>query len=469
MLMKLRGISLLLAMFLSLLCLAACKKEEDAPSATETPIIQSNLDRDPLPEDTTDYFALLENAFVGLTEPAASELLYEVQEETVKITGYYGTAEKLRLPETVDGLPVTAIGDQVFLNHSELHVLSIPNSVTAFGKEVLKGCNELYALKTPLPEAENGTYLGYLYGATGHETNNVSDLRNLKYLEIGGVITELPSYALYDCNDLVAVKLPETVKCLASYSMYRCESLKFVTTEHLTSIAAHAMDYCISLETLILPSGMQTIGVGAFENCVSLRRLTLPFVGGSRTENTYLGYVFGASTYGFSAGFYPTGLEWVTVTDGIDKLGDHAFYDCDSLWSVSLPLSVTSIGTRAFSGCERIREVQLSPNLLTVGDVAFAGCTRLGTVDLGTRLQRLGVNAFLNCTSLSQIALPATLTVLPNSCFHGCTALKTVDLGGVITVEKNAFHGCTALEQIAASDQIKFEDGNEAAETLLKE
>lgn len=466
--MKLRGISLLLAMLLSLSCLFACKKEEDVPNTPDEPTVQPNLDREPLPEDPTDYLALLEASFDGLTEPASSELTYEVQGETVKITGYQGSAEKLRLPDTLDGKPVTAIGDQAFLNHSELHVLSIPNGVSEFGKEILKGCNELYALKTPLPVAENGTYLGYLYGAAGYETNNVPDLRNLKYLEIGGALTELPSYALYDCNDLIAVKLPHTVKSLASYSMYRCESLKYVTTDHLTSIAAHAMDYCRSLETLALPSGMQTVGLGAFENCTSLRRLTLPFVGGSRTENTYLGYVFGAASYGLSAGFYPASLEWVTVTDGLEKLGDHAFYECDSLWSVSLPTSVTSIGTRAFSGCARIREIQLSADLTTVGDAAFTGCTRLETISLGTKLQGLGVNAFLNCTSLSEIALPATLTTLPSSCFHGCTALRNVELGGVTSVGKNAFHGCTALEQITASDQIRFEDGNEAAEALLK-
>ena len=466
--MKLRGISLLLAMLLSLLCLSACKKKEDVPNTTDELITQPNLDREPLPEDSTDYLALLEASFDGLTDPALTELTYEVQGETVKITGYQGSAEKLRLPDAIDGKPVTTIGDQVFLNHSELHVLSIPNGVTTFGIEILKGCNELYALKTPLPVAENGTYLGYLYGAMGYETNNVSDLRNLKYLEIGGVLTELPPYALYDCNDIIAVKLPDTVQSLATYSMYRCESLRYVTTEHLTSIATHAMDYCRSLETLSLPSGLQTIGLGAFENCTSLRRLTIPFVGGSRTENTYLGYVFGAESYGFSEGFYPTSLEWVTVTDGLDKLGDHAFYDCNSLWSVNLPSSMTAIGTRAFSGCARIREIQLSADLLTVGDAAFSGCTRLETISLGTKLQSLGVNAFLNCVSLSEIELPATLTTLPSSCFHGCKALGRVDLGGVALVGKNAFHGCTALEQITVSDQIKFEDGNESAEKLLK-
>jgi hypothetical protein len=228
------------------------------------------------------------------------------------------------------------------------------------------------------------------------------------------------------------------------------------------------MEYCSDIETLAFSSYLQSIGLGALESCRSLRRLTIPFVGGSRTENTYLGYIFGARSYGASVGFYPSALEWVTVTEGMEKIDDHAFYQCQTLRSVTLPQSVTKIGVRAFSECESLTEVNLSEHLTFIGDAAFSGCIRLKGIDLGDNLTRIGTNAFLGCLSLEAIQLPTTLTALPNSVFHGCLSLKTVDLGGVESVGLNAFHGCESLEQVTANQRVKWEKGNDTAKDLSK-
>ena len=445
--MKIRLFALVMAMLLTAWGLSACKKDAETLDSTVSNEQTAPVTEDePKPEDTTDYAALLAFQFEGLTDSPASEFDYTEKNGGVMITDYLGTAEKVCLPNTIAGLPVTAIGDGAFAELTNLKVLSLPDSVTEFGTGILTGCSALYALRTPLPTADGTAFLGYLYGAESYETNNMPDLRHLEFLELGGSLTELPSYALYDCNDLVAVKLPETVTSLAAYSLYRCESLKYINTENLTVLAPHAMDFCLGLEKLELSASLQSIGLGALENCNALRRLTLPFIGESRDGNSYLGYIFGAADYGFSAGFYPPSLEFVTVTEGADKVGDHAFYDCDSLRSVVLPGSVTAIGTRAFSGCVKLKELQLPDGVTTVGDSAFSGCTALASIGLGTSLRSLGVNAFLNCTALTSITLPASLTVLPNSCFYGCTSLKTVDMGGVTTIGTNAFYGCTSLE-----------------------
>ena len=462
--MKLKLIALAMAVAMLAASLAACKKKTSTIDVPELPKALSES----APESTADYEELIAFPFQSMTEESpASDFAYEIHDGKATVTDYLGDATKIRVPETIEGASVAAIGDGAFADLADLKVLWIPDSVSSFGKEILKGSGKIYALRTPLPTEEGKTHLGYLYGAQSYETNNVADLRELDFLVIGGTPAELAENALYDCNDLLAIKLPSSLTRLASYSLYRCESLKYLNTEHLTEIAPHAMDYCTGIETLSFPSTLQSIGLGALENCRSLRRLTVPFVGGSRTENTYLGYIFGAENYGASIGFYSYALEWVTVTEGIEKIDDHAFYQCRTLRSVTLPQSVREIGVRAFDACESLTEVILN-DVTSIGDAAFSGCIRLGQISLGDKLTNLGTNAFLGCLSLETVKLPDTLTSLPNSVFHGCISLKTVDLGGVVAVGQNAFHGCDSLEQVTAHQNVKWKKGNDTAKDLSK-
>lgn len=462
--MKQKWIALAMAVAMLAASLAACKKNTPEADPPEMPKALAES----APESTTDYEEMIAFPFQSMTEESpVSDFAYEISDGKATVTDYLGEATKIRVPETIGGAPVVAIGDGAFADLTELKVLWIPDSVTTFGKEILKGSGKIYALRTPLSTEEGKTHLGYLYGAQSHETNNVADLRELDFLVIGGSPTELAENALYDCNDLLAIKLPSTLTKLASYSLYRCQSLKYLNTEHLTELAPHAMDYCTGIETLSFPSTIESIGLGALENCRSLRRLTVPFVGGSRTENTYLGYIFGAQNYGTSVGFYSYALEWVTVTEGIEKIDDHAFYQCRTLRSITLPQSVKEIGVRAFDACESLTEVTL-PDVTSIGDAAFSGCIRLKNITLGDKLTRIGTNAFLGCLSLETVELPDTLTSLPNSVFHGCISLKTVDLGGVTNVGQNAFHGCDSLEQVTANQKVKWEKGNDTAKDFSK-
>ena len=466
--MKFRILAMILACLLLVMGVASCSKKGDEPSDISEEQTTQSEPKEPKPEDTTDYEAVLRFQFDGLAETPASDFTYTLENGGVKILSYTGDAEKVRVPFVIDGNTVTAIGDGVFAEQKQLKVLYIPDGVKNFGKAILKDCERLYALHTPFPQGEGTTFLGYLYGATDYTMNNTAAMRSLDYLEIGGSMMRLPDYALYDCNDLIVLKLPDSVKILGEYSLYRCESLKYVNTESLTDVEAHAMAFCMSLEKLTFTAYLQRIGLGALENCDSLRRLTIPFVGETRTQNTFLGYVFGAENYGSAEGFYPSALEFVTVTMGIDKLGDHAFYECSSLREIVLPDTVKSIGVRAFSGCENLVSVDLPDAVQKLGDAAFSNCSGLERISLGSQLQELGVNCFLNCISLKEIVLPDSVRALPNSCFSGCKSLTTVSLGGVASVGANAFYGCEGLQSVSATQgKIVFEDGNELVENLI--
>ena len=66
--------------------------------------------------------------------------------------------------------------------------------------------------------------------------------------------------------------------------------------------------------------------------------------------------------------------------NGVTSIGDHAFYECSSLTSITIPNSVTSIGNSAFYGCSGLTSIVIPDSVTSIGDYAFFGCTGLTSV-----------------------------------------------------------------------------------------
>ena len=454
--------------------LTACQNKEasvtDTVQTAPAPLSAKQMQDYTDDPETAEKIDLLRATFAELLPSPEMDFDVAETENGVTVTGYRGTATAVRIPESVGGKPVTSIGDGAFANNTALTALYLPNSVTAIGTGILAGCTALSALRTPiLGNTADTQYLGALFGATQYIDNPIHVPPSLAYLELGETVTALADHALFDCNDLVCVTLPAEMTKIGSYALYSCTSLVAINTKHLTALAPHALDSCSSLTHLEFGEQLTSIGLGALEGCIGLRRMTLPFVGGSATENTYLGYVFGATVPEFAKGYYPPYLAAVTLLSTCQGLGDCAFLECDSLTSVTLPEGLTTVGIRAFANCTRLAAVTLPNSVTAICENAFLGCLSLSNITFGSALASIGINAFYNCISLTDITLPQGLTALPASCFAGCIALKQVDLGGVQTVGKNAFHNCTALVSVNALPDVDFEDGNEAARGPFKQ
>ena len=420
------------------------------------------------PTDTADYAERVETLFVTSEPAPATDLTYEITEDGVTITGYTGGEVVVVIPDTVEDKPVTAIAENAFKDMGNLKAVAIPDSVTSVGKSAFEGCKSLTSLKTPVYTCEDAPYFGALFGATSHETNGGFVPPGLSTL----VITKgesVPNYAFYACRGLEAVALPEATAEIGAFAFYGCEALTYITTADtaLTTVGDRAFAGCIALLDLTLPATVTYMGAGMLEGCGKLESLTIPFVGGCTydypltdeekaaiedgeathpAESTaYLGYLFGASHYTFSAGYIPASLITVTLTEGCTAIPANAFFECASIREICLPEGVTEIGRRAFYGCEKLSAMTLPDSVTTLGDDAFNGCIRMQAFTGGANLTELGMQAFMNCVSLKTVTLPASVTHLPNSCFAGCISLTTLTAEGVETRGNRVFHNCDKL------------------------
>ena len=56
---------------------------------------------------------------------------------------------------------------------------------------------------------------------------------------------------------------------------------------------------------------------------------------------------------------YENGIGIITFDGNVTNIGYEAFYDCESLTSITIPESVTSIGSEAFSSCGNITSINI--------------------------------------------------------------------------------------------------------------
>lgn len=465
----------LLAVLLILTSVTACgnqnKTNNEVEETTDAPVDTTPVE---IEDEGVDFWAAnnagFENAVIG--DEADFQVVWtESIPEEVQILSYTGTQEHLIIPAKIWGMPVTSIADGAFAENVTLKTLIIPDSITRIGTGILAGCETLHSLQTPLMgESQEGTqYLGYLFGAATHEDNARDIPVSLKCLRLTADWQTLPAYALFDCNDIICLSLPKNVTVIEKFAIYNGASLRQIDgIEKIVTFGDRALMNCSDLQILTLGDALESVGFGSFEGCNSIRAMTLPFVGGSQTENPYLGYIFGAAQPDFAKGFYPANLEKIILSATCKTLGNYAFFECESLKEIELPDGLTVIGVRAFYKCESLWSIKIPNSVTTIREEAFAQCDALTSVVFGQGLTSIGINAFYNCDSLKEVALPATLKSLPASCFAGCIALETLNLGGVTQVGAEAFRHCKALTSVTASGQVDFEKGNEHVKSILQ-
>ena len=226
-----------------------------------------------------------------LALPAAvqAQFNYTINNGTITITGYTGPGGVVAIPDRINGLPVTTIGDSVFTTCT-LTGVTIPNSVT-----------------------------------------------NIAF------------QAFVACYSLTNVTIPNSVISIGAYAFSSCISLTNVTIGNgVTSIGDLAFYDCIRLTDVAIPNSVTNLGRNVFQNCISLTGLTVDAF--NPTYSSADGVLFNKNQTTLVEYSYAEGGGY-TIPTSVTSIGKYAFTGCTNLTSVTIPDSVTSIGDYAFDDC----------------------------------------------------------------------------------------------------------------------
>lgn len=232
----------------------------------------------------------------------ASDFAYTADGGEVTITDYIGTSEHVLIPDTIDGLPVTALGHQAFYEKTVTTVV-VPDSVTEIGAACFSGDNYLVSLKLPdglkrlppaslescmrlydfdMPQGLEKIYSSvfeFNYYLT-HLTlpSSLTEIEQLNFIGLYG----LQSLTLAEDN--AAFKLDETNGLLMTADgtrLLHCFSdivpaEEIILPEGVKIVDPFAFHYDYDVKRIVLPEGVETIGAMAFAMCPNLTEIVIP-------------------------------------------------------------------------------------------------------------------------------------------------------------------------------------------------
>ena len=408
-----------------------------------------------------DYEQKVDAAFTKNNPTAAADFDYEILEDGVRITAYKGKDQVVVIPDTIEDRNVISLGETAFKD-ALVRAVKVPDRVYRIEKGAFSGCTSLSTLYLPfVGDGGDHNYFGYIFGADSYEKHPTQVPASLDTVILGDRVTEIAENAFAGCKSLSAVSLSANTQRIGSFAFYECKDLVLIRLGRQTSaVGSYAFGYCSALYAIELQM-VEEIGAGAFFECNALSRMCLPFVGGTATENRYLGYVFGAEGADYNGEFVPESLKTVQLS-ACAEIPDRAFADCTDIQKLEFVGSVLErVGVRAFYGCRSLTEIALPDSVRIVADDAFFGCDNLKKVDLGSGIEQIGTQAFFGCLFLESISIPDKVTEIAPSAFALCRSLECVELNKVRKVGKDAFWGCGALTSVNC-DGIEVAEGNES-------
>lgn len=456
---------------------------------------------------------------IELSAFANCDLLKEINiPDTVTSVGESAFSGCTSAESITIGNGVVSLGDSAFYQCTSVTSVSIGSSLTSISKSAFSWCTSLTSIDLSSPALTSIGASAFYKASSLSEVSigdNVTEVGLYAFLETAlwedaVQAQEALVYAdkwLVGCTDdtIVSASLQADIVGIAAYAFVSVTTQEGVAIESVVIpdsvryVNRGAFYHCASLQYVTVGSGVEEIGQYAFAQCPYLETVifrgenltsiaNFAFAGSDSVPNLRLNNVKipqGVESIGNYAFYYCTALDNISIADSVTTIRENAFYGT-ALWNNSTTDIVYAdnwvvgyIGGNAYFADETIidgtvgiadyafkeasvTKVYIPESVTLVGTGIFYSCTSLtyaGAQDgsgLPESITVIQPYMFYGCTALSSVVIPDHVTEIGEYAFASCEALVSVSMGnGLETIRSFAFYSCTALSEIDFGETVK--------------
>lgn len=246
------------------------------------------------------------------------------------------------------------------------------------------------------------------------------------------------------CTCLTSISIPSGVRSIGSFAFYSCSSLEgIVLPENLTEIGGYAFRYCDKIDDITIPAGVTRIRSWTFANCGlksvvmagNLERIEEWAFGGNVLTEVILpvslkcieNHAFSGFTNMMSTFYTGSAEQWAAISiesgnENLTNAGVHYNYritgsgrcgdglrwrmDGDGRLTISGQGEMTDYtagGAPWYNQRNGIQTAEIKNGASGIGACAFDGCTQMTGIMIPRSVKRIGKDAFSGCSALTEI------------------------------------------------------------------
>jgi len=394
--------------------------ETETGSATKTDISEVTTTETSVSSATTTTTTVTTTQQTTISGEIYNDLLVYKKVDTdndekydyIEIIDCSPSAVSVEIPDKIDGLPVTSIGNDAFKDCKSLESVTIPEAVTNIGNSAFEYCTSLKNISIP----EGITIIKY---------HAFADCESLESITIPQNVTIIEDYAFLRCNALTSITIPKNVESIADNAFWFCESITDFNVDKNNSFYTDIDGVMFNKEQTVLVA----YPIGRKDKSYPIPDSV------TRIEN----HAFSGSDT----------LESITFHNNITEIGDYAFSNCWVLTNVIFSESVINIGGHAFSHTPWLEAKQAENPLVIVNNILIDGETCSGDITIPADVIVIGKKAFYGCETLTGITIGNDVASIEEFAFAYCDSLETVTISkNALSIACFAFTDCKSLKSV---------------------
>ncbi|VUX09786.1 leucine-rich repeat domain-containing protein [Blautia obeum] len=385
----------------------------------------------------------------GAAVPVKADDVWKFDAQRFVLKEYTGTETDVVVPDTMDeGVPVKRLGTQLLAGSETLTSVVVPDSVTILDVGALSYDNNL----SEITLSSNLINIGW---------NAISSNDALTELTIPASVCIIDSYAVSGCYALKKIVFEGACPLIGpeAFAMLSDEVVIYVPDDQIEEYKKAFEDNNKDLN--IQPSGKSAVLYSA-EDYLDTENLTFDAETGSITGyngmNTRLTIpesIDGVpvKSIGKRALWQDPLLGYVTLSEGLEHVGEDAFSITDTLKYVEFPSTLKTIDKKGFSSYRGFR-LDLPDSLEYIGEEAFSYFSLETDLIIPEGVKELGPGAFSMASRLQRVFLPASLEKIGDNCFRN-SPITYVYMEGLELPEisDTAFDSCEYLRDIDLNEK----------------